>query len=258
MNMTDPITVGILHFATHPWVIFLVAIGGILIVIGYSTSFLKFLYDYRKRPQVKLKLIPNFENSEDGEERKATFLVYVHNFGKGILSECKIQIRITDHSGNKDLIAKTGKKYQEQFIPLPWIDEKGVSHDSQNLYPAKNEYGMLKLPLLVTIPLKVKNDSLINPELFGVEFTEPVKVSWGKPFDYLKALGKALTCYFVFSIFINSTEQSFEKKIRVAIPVNIIASFKDEYILFEEKNIKLFFSEALFSFVSLFQKFGDE
>ncbi len=54
-NMTDPTTTAIQTFVENPWVLFFVALGGILIVIRYSTSFIKYLYDYSQKDRVKAK-----------------------------------------------------------------------------------------------------------------------------------------------------------------------------------------------------------
>ncbi len=53
--MTDPITTAVQTFVENPWVLLLIALGGIFIVIGYSTSFFKYLYDYSQRHRVKAK-----------------------------------------------------------------------------------------------------------------------------------------------------------------------------------------------------------
>jgi hypothetical protein len=55
MNMTDPLTSLGQSFYGHPLVLFLIALGGIFIVIGYSISFFKFVYDYSQRDKAKAK-----------------------------------------------------------------------------------------------------------------------------------------------------------------------------------------------------------
>lgn len=55
MNMTDPLTNLGQAFYGHPLVLFLIALGGIFIVIGYSASFFKFVYDYSQKNKVKAR-----------------------------------------------------------------------------------------------------------------------------------------------------------------------------------------------------------
>lgn len=237
-------------FTDNPWVLLITTIG-LLIMTGLAVfEGIKIFRDHHNRPRIKLKAIKQYEDTK--EAKKLTFWIYAHNIGKGFLSQCKVRIRITDHSGNIDLIDKTGKKYQEEFIPLFWDDENGT-HNSQDLYPAKNEYGKFKLPLIVTFSPNGKEEDFISEGGFGLEFTDPVKISWKNPKKHLKGIGKIVTFYAVFSISINSMEKSFKKNFRVVIPINAVV-LKNKFILFEEKKLSTFFADGLFSFISFFRK----
>ncbi len=242
-------------FTDDPLILLITTIG-LLIMTGLAMfEGIKLFRDHHNRPRIKLVLQKIVEKDKEG--KKLSFWVFVHNVGRGFLSQCKVRVRITNHSGNIDLIDKTGKKYKEEFIPLLWKDEN-KSFPSIDLYPAETEYGKFKIPLDVRLPDHDPNlPFFVNEPLFSVKFIDPAKVSWVQnPTSQLKGIGSALTFYVVFSVYINSMENSFKKNIRVVIPVNV-ETLKEDYILFEEKKISTFFTDGLFALISMFKRAHD-
>lgn len=241
-------------FTDDPLILLITTIG-LLIMTGLAVfESLKLIHDYRIRPRIEMKAVKEYEKLEN--EIKILFYIYIHNIGTGQLSNCKVRIRITDHSGNIDLIDKTGKQYQEEFLPWNWeITENSFSNEL-DLYPAKTEHGKFKLPLDVTIPNDESEYEFVN-QGFGVKFNDPLKMSWKNPAKYLHGIGKLLSFYTVFSVYVNAKEKSFEKKFRVLIPINAV-NFQEKFVLFEEKNLKTIFADGLFSFISFFRRSHDE
>ena len=159
-NMTDPFTNSIQTFVANPFVLLLIAIGGILIVIGYSTSFFKYLYDYLRKPkltfkeEIKQESYPVSEILDpDQLWDRISFWIKVTNKGKSNANESRVFLKMTDESGTIQFQRKLSYYSPNQAFQIPW---KINGKDEENIViHASDDYGyFIKIPVRVEFPIR--------------------------------------------------------------------------------------------------------
>lgn len=174
MNMTDPITTGVLQFSTNPWVLFVIALGGILIVIGYTTSFFRYVNDYVNRPKITFETDITTVEEEKSDQKIVSFWVYVTNKGKRTARQCSAQILATNYSRDM-LIGQMSSPSKYGTLPIKWHIGKQL-YDTLDINPNLHA-GVLKIPISIVVPIKEDHpkDSWIAQPMVGIKFEDPLE-----------------------------------------------------------------------------------
>lgn len=219
MNMTDPVTSGILQFSTNPWVLFVIALGGILIVIGYSTSFFKYIYDYSTRPKLSFETAKTVIDDPKNEQKIVSLWVYVTNHGKQTARQCSAQILATNYSQDF-LIGQMSSPSRYGTLPIKWHIGNQL-YDTLDINPQLHA-GVLKIPVSLTIPTKEEKDKdpWIAQPMTGLKFEDPLEKlnPVGSLAPSEKEEGK-LMYHILCTVFIHYQSTMFYKQFEIKSPM---------------------------------------
>ncbi len=164
------------------------------------------------------------KKSDKEESRRITFWIHVRNMGNGVAENCRIRLKITDQSGEKQVVEKTTHPNVDEDISIPWlmVDQK---QESRNIPISSYFDSRFKFPFVIESYPENNSKSLINQPAASMYFEDPIKKPYS--FSMITLLGeKEITMGFLIeAIFLSDTDIIARKKFRLKLNLDSPIAF---------------------------------
>lgn len=202
------------YFNENTWTVFVVTIGIIAMAIyGLGHP----LWNYVQRPKIILSpriSVEDVKRHDKFDYKRVVFRIHLKNTGKFPAFQCRVRMRIVDHSGKIDMVRRVVRSIDDDFA-VPCTDLDNLTAPTIDLLPTKRHEGFLEIPL--RLELATNTDDVLGDDHMPIavtQFLEPIEMMrW----DLLANDDNIIQCR--FEITITSQNTLFKtKKFEISIP----------------------------------------
>lgn len=204
-----------------------IIIGGIypLLQFGWGNRIRKLI----GKPKLEFKSTveeDSFKQKETDKEesRRITFWIYVRNVGNDIVENCRIRLKITDQSGQQQVVEKTTHPNVDEDISISWLIA-GQKQEVRNI-PISNYFdSMFKFPFVIETFPDDESESFINKPAASMYFEDPIKKPYSFSMFTLLSEKEITMGFLIEAIFLSDVEVIARKKFRLKLNLDSPIAF---------------------------------